>query len=89
MTSRSCKLGLVLPVGLHEQMAALAGGSPRGRRRAGPFQPQPRAFTALWRTSTQASWSSSLCRARRQRELGDAVAAGDPACARSARDWSP
>jgi hypothetical protein len=48
MTSRSSKLGLVLPVGLHEQMAALAGGSAAGRPRRGAIQVvYAQAFTAL------------------------------------------
>jgi hypothetical protein len=48
MTSRSCKLGLVLPVGLHEQMAALAGGSATGPPPRGAIQlVYAQAFTAL------------------------------------------
>ncbi len=48
MTSRSCKLGLVLPVGLHEQMAALAGGPATGPPPRGAIQlVYAQAFTAL------------------------------------------
>ena len=48
MTSRSMKLGLVLPVGLHEQMAALAGASATGPPQRGAIQVvYTQAFTAL------------------------------------------
>jgi hypothetical protein len=48
MTSRSCKLGFVLPVGLHEQMAALAGGSATGTTPRGAIQlVYAQAFIAL------------------------------------------
>lgn len=48
MTSRSCKLGLVLPVGLHEQMTARASRSTTGPPPRGAIQvAYAEAFTAL------------------------------------------
>jgi hypothetical protein len=48
MTSRGCKLGLVLPAGLHEAMAVLAGRSLTAPAPRGAIQAvYARAFTAL------------------------------------------